>query len=75
MAEITPTAWDVISDRYGGLRKVADEWNRNVSKWYSDVWGMSANIVALDFYRGTNLMESAIYWNSKKDRLRQMRRK
>lgn len=75
MAEITPTTWDVISDRYGGLRKIADQWNRNISKWYYDEWGMSTNIVALDFYRSTNLMDTAIYWNSKKDLLRQMRRK
>lgn len=75
MAEITPTGWDVISDRYGGLRKVADQWNRNISQWYTNEWGLSTNIVALDFYRGTNLMDSALYWNRQKDRLRQMRRK
>lgn len=75
MAEITPTTWDVITDRYNGLRAVADVWNRQISNWYRDEWGMSANIVSVDFYRGTTLMETAIYYNYKKNKLRRMRRK
>lgn len=74
MAEITPTGWDIIMDRYGGLRRIADESNRHISKWYTEEWGMSANIVSVDFYRGTNLLDGAIYWNLNKDTLRRMRK-
>lgn len=66
MAELTPTTWDVITDRFGGLRKIADQSNRHISKWYIDELGQSANIVAVDFYRGTNLVETALYWNSRR---------
>lgn len=74
MAEVTPTTWDVLTDKLGGLRRVADTSNRQISKWYADEWFMSANIVAVDFYRGTNLMETAIYSNLKKDLLRRSKK-
>ncbi|XP_031627031.1 PI-PLC X domain-containing protein 1 [Contarinia nasturtii] len=74
MAELTPTTWDVLIDKWGGLRRVADTSNRLISKWYAEEWFMSANIVAVDFYRGTNLMETAIYSNLKKDLLRRLKK-
>lgn len=37
MSEITPTTWDVLTDKYGGLRRVADQSNRHVSKWYMEM--------------------------------------
>lgn len=74
MAELTPTTWDVLTDKYGGLRRIADSSNRHISKWYADDWFMSANIVAVDFYRGTTLMETAIYSNRKKDQLRRSKK-
>ena len=70
MAEMTPTTWDVITDRFGGLRRMADITNRHVSTWYLDDWGGTANIVAVDFYRGTSIVETAIHWNLKKDYLK-----
>lgn len=64
MAELTPTVWDVFSDRFGGLRRMADETNRLVSEWYrAPGWGRQANIVAVDFVRGTTLMATAMRWN------------
>lgn len=69
MAEMTPTGWDLITDRLGGLRKMADQTNRHVSKWYLDDWGPMANVVAVDFYRGTNLIDVSLYWNLKKEHL------
>lgn len=70
MAELTPNTWDVITDRFGGLRLMADQANRHISRWYIEEWGLMTNIVAVDFIRGTNLMETALYWNRKKDILR-----
>lgn len=74
MAELTPTTWDVLTDKWNGLRQVADQSNRHISKWYADDWFMSANIVAVDFYRGTNLIETSLYSNLKKDLLRRMKK-
>uniref|UniRef100_A0A1L8DJ49 Putative glycosylphosphatidylinositol-specific phospholipase c n=2 Tax=Nyssomyia neivai TaxID=330878 RepID=A0A1L8DJ49_9DIPT len=64
MAELTPSAWGVITDLYGGLRRMADDVNRYVSRWYASDFGMGANVVALDFYRGTTIIETALRWNS-----------
>lgn len=72
MAELTPTGWDLLTDRFDGLRRMADQTNRHLSKWYSETWGPLANVVALDFYRGTNLIDIAIYWNKKKENLLQI---
>ncbi|XP_065341458.1 PI-PLC X domain-containing protein 1-like [Cloeon dipterum] len=66
MAELTPTAWDVITDELGGLRKMADSVNRNVTSWYQGSWGRTANVVAVDFYRGSDIVRTAIEWNKQK---------
>ncbi|XP_058837376.1 PI-PLC X domain-containing protein 1 [Topomyia yanbarensis] len=66
MAELTPDPWGVITDRYGGLRKMADSVNRFVTKWYFEELGPAANIVAVDFVRGTSIIDAAIYWNLKR---------
>ncbi|KXJ76907.1 hypothetical protein RP20_CCG008603 [Aedes albopictus] len=66
MAELTPDPWGIITDRYGGLRKMADSVNRFVTKWYFEELGPMANVVAVDFIRGTNIIDAAIYWNQKR---------
>lgn len=66
MAELTPDTWGVILDKYGGLRKMADNVNWRISQLYRDELGATANIVAVDFIRGTSMMESAIAWNKRK---------
>lgn len=67
MAELTPTAWDVFSDKLSGLRQMADNANREVSRWYLEEWSHLANIVAVDFVRGTNLMETSLMVNAKRE--------
>lgn len=64
MAELTPTAWDVFSDKHSGLRQMSDRTNCEVSRWYIEEWADVANIVAVDFVRGTNLMETSILANT-----------
>lgn len=66
MAELTPEAVDVLTNRYGGLRSMADRVNWHVTKLYHGDFGVGANIVAVDFYRATNLVEIAINWNRRK---------
>ncbi|XP_065341459.1 PI-PLC X domain-containing protein 1-like [Cloeon dipterum] len=66
MTELTPGTWDVITDKFGGLRKMADSVNRNVTSWYQGSWGRTANVVAVDFYRGSDIVRTAIEWNKQK---------
>lgn len=64
MAELTPTPMDVVFSRPGtGLRQMAHDVNRNVTRWFRDLWWKDANIVATDFFRGTNLIDVAIESN------------
>ncbi|XP_026463530.1 PI-PLC X domain-containing protein 2-like, partial [Ctenocephalides felis] len=66
MAELTPDIWDILYDRFKGLRRMADNVNRYITKWYSEELGHSANIVALDFFRGTDIVELAIDKNKER---------
>lgn len=66
MAELTPKTWDVIVNKYGGLRKMADRVNWRVSQLYMNELGNNANIVAVDFYRGTTIVEIALDYNRRK---------
>ncbi|XP_046384084.1 uncharacterized protein LOC124154421 [Ischnura elegans] len=63
MAELTPNAWDVITDGPGGLRKMANAVNGNVSTWFAGTWGHLANVVATDYFRANEVVEGAIAWN------------
>lgn len=66
MAELTPETWDVILDKHGGLRKMADNVNWRISQLYRNELGNHANIVAADFIRGTTLIDTAIELNRRK---------
>lgn len=66
MAELTPETWDVILDKHGGLRKMADNVNWRISQLYQNELGHQVNIVAADFIRGTTLIDSAIEQNRRK---------
>ena len=66
MAELTPRTIEVIIDNYGGLRKMADSVNWRISQLYRDNLGNHANIVAVDFVRGSSLMDISLDWNRKK---------
>lgn len=66
MAELTPKTWDVIVNKYGGLRKMADRVNWRLSQLYMNELGDNANIVATDFYRGTTIVETALDYNRRK---------
>ncbi|XP_046387690.1 uncharacterized protein LOC124157194 [Ischnura elegans] len=64
MAELTPTPMDVVFSRPGtGLRQMAYEVNRNLTRWFRDLWWQDANIVATDFFRGANLIDVAVEAN------------
>ncbi|XP_076683001.1 PI-PLC X domain-containing protein 1 isoform X2 [Andrena cerasifolii] len=63
MAQLTANFMDVISNRLGNLRDMAYSVNANVTNWYSTLWQYSANIVAVDFVKGTGIVETAIKAN------------
>ncbi|XP_076172521.1 PI-PLC X domain-containing protein 1 [Ptiloglossa arizonensis] len=63
MAELTPNVLDIICNRLGNLRDMAHTVNANVTNWYSTLWQYSANIVAVDFVRSTDIVETAIKSN------------
>lgn len=65
MAELTPEFSDVVSNRMG-LRSMADIVNFDITKLYASDFGYAANIVAVDFYRSTNIVDLAIDWNYRK---------
>uniref|UniRef100_A0A0A9X7M8 PI-PLC X domain-containing protein 3 n=2 Tax=Lygus hesperus TaxID=30085 RepID=A0A0A9X7M8_LYGHE len=66
MAELTPTAWELITDELGGLRTMMDTCNHNVTDWFRDKWGLTTNAVAVDFIRSTGIVSAAIRWNNAK---------
>lgn len=62
MAELTPQPIDVFF-RINGLRTLADDVNRRVTKWFRDEWANSVNIVATDFFLGNDIISVAIETN------------
>ncbi|XP_035729994.1 PI-PLC X domain-containing protein 1-like [Vespa mandarinia] len=68
MAELTPNMWYVISNRFQtSLRQMADKVNANVTNWYATKWQYTANIVAVDFVRGSGIVETSIEWNDRRN--------
>lgn len=60
MAELTPQAIDIIL-LTNNLRKLADDVNRELTKWFRDDWSLhSINIVATDFFLGNDLINVAV---------------
>jgi len=66
MAQLTPTTWGVIFDKYGGLRKMAQDVNWIISEWFQEKWWSCANIVATDFFLGNNLIEVSVEANQRR---------
>lgn len=66
MAELTPSAWDVLTNPNSGLSHMADNVNLRVSSLYENELYKEANIIALDFIRGTRILEIAMQMNGKR---------
>lgn len=65
MAELTPQPIDLFF-RTNNLRKLADDVNKHVTKWFRDDWSNDVNIVATDFFLGNDLVNVAIDINKNK---------
>lgn len=66
MAELTPELGNILSNDLGSLRNMADNVNFDVTKLYHGDFGHGANIVAVDFYQSTNIVDVAISRNKRK---------
>lgn len=66
MAELTPSAWDVLTNHHGGLSQMADNVNLRLSNLYEMELLNEANIISVDFIRGTRVVELAMQANNKK---------
>lgn len=65
MAELTPDAMDALLDILGGLRKMAELVNMNVTDSYNDLWKCTANIVSMDYIKSSGIIETALEMNDK----------
>lgn len=61
--QLTPLADDVILDTLGGLRTMADEVNRNVTRWMRDRWWQNVSVFSCDFFLSAGYVEAAIEIN------------
>ncbi|OQR74917.1 hypothetical protein BIW11_08764 [Tropilaelaps mercedesae] len=70
MAELTPTVVNIIFEGHkGGLRKMADETNPRVARWFRREYRTCANIVATDFFLGADIVSVAIHSNIERSKL------
>nr|XP_046908382.1 PI-PLC X domain-containing protein 1-like [Dermatophagoides farinae] len=60
MAELTPTVEGVLFRRYHGLREMAALVNMNYEQWFRYRWSNCTNIVAGDFFLGSDLIDISI---------------
>lgn len=66
MAELTPSALDVVLRPNEGLRTLAAASNRNVSDAFGRRWWSRANIAAVDFFQSTDIVDVAVRANVKR---------
>ena len=64
MAELTPDINKVIKDEYGGLRKMAEQVNHKFDEWFAHRWRNCVNIIAADYFLGSNLVDISIDINT-----------
>ncbi|GFY43124.1 PI-PLC X-box domain-containing protein DDB_G0293730 [Trichonephila inaurata madagascariensis] len=63
MAEMTPNLGMIILNPLHGLRPMADEVNREVSRWFRDLYWQKTNIIATDYFLGNDIINIAIRAN------------
>jgi hypothetical protein len=63
MAELTPTVFGAISDKYDGIRRLSSMTNRMVSDLIRSKFLHCINLVATDYFLGNDLIRLTIYAN------------
>ncbi|XP_022248514.1 PI-PLC X domain-containing protein 3-like [Limulus polyphemus] len=66
MAKLTPTIFTILINPTKGLRGLADDVNRNVTRWFRDLWWKRSNIIATDYFLGNDIINVAIRSNRKR---------
>ena len=66
MAELTPSIEGIIFLRYHGLRELAQLVNLHYDNWFRRRWWKCANIVAADFFLGSDLVQIAVDVNRRR---------
>lgn len=66
MAELTPNGVGLLLGKYKSLRNLADDVNRNVTRWFRERFWRCANIVAVDYFLGSGIVDVAIEANRKR---------
>lgn len=63
MAELTPSATDVVVNKWGGLRGAANITNFPVTNWFRRDWWDQVNIVSMDFLAHSDVVSVAVEAN------------
>lgn len=66
MAELTPSFQGVLFFKYHGLRELAQQVNVHYDHWFRQRWWRCANIVAADFFLGSDIVEIAVDVNRRR---------
>lgn len=66
MAELTPSIEGIIFQKYHGLRELAQLTNAHYDNWFRRKWWKCANIVAGDFFLGSDLVQIAVDVNRRR---------
>ncbi|XP_051164469.1 variant-surface-glycoprotein phospholipase C-like [Leptopilina boulardi] len=66
MAQMTPNPSYIVRNIFGGLRRMTEEVNPNITRWYNNLWQHSANIVSVDFIKYSGIVDIALKWNYKR---------
>lgn len=64
MAHLTPTVWDLLFRSHVGVRGMTDRVSFSITRWLRQRWGHMANIVASDFFRGNDIINVVIRYNT-----------
>lgn len=66
MAEMTPTTTGALTLKYESLRALAQVTNAKYMEWFNDRWWSCVNIVAADYFLGSNVVDIAISVNHRR---------
>jgi hypothetical protein len=67
MAEMTPNTQGVLTLKYESLRALAHVTNSKYMEWFNDRWPNCVNIVAADYFLGSNVVDIAISVNHRRN--------
>ena len=67
-AVLKPTTLQALADQFGGLRSLADSVNRNLTEWMRERMWNAVSVVAVDYFRSTDVVDVAVESNARRRR-------